>query len=170
MSTIPKWTERPFQFDFPVTLYPNVLARFRGTPARLEDSVQGLATEALVFKPGGKWSIQENAGHLLDEEPLFLTRLREFLAGAETLTAAPYQDLPLRHNDRFIRDILSQFRVARSAQARILEELPVEVFARKAWHARPQVHMRLVDHLLFICEHDDHHLARIWEARQAITA
>jgi hypothetical protein len=23
--------------------------------------------------------------------------------------------------------------------------------------------MRLVDHLLFIAEHDDHHLARIWE-------
>jgi hypothetical protein len=23
--------------------------------------------------------------------------------------------------------------------------------------------MRLVDHLYFIAEHDDHHLARIWE-------
>jgi hypothetical protein len=23
--------------------------------------------------------------------------------------------------------------------------------------------MRLVDHLFFVAEHDDHHLARIWE-------
>jgi hypothetical protein len=23
--------------------------------------------------------------------------------------------------------------------------------------------MRLVDHLYFVAEHDDHHLARIWE-------
>jgi hypothetical protein len=23
--------------------------------------------------------------------------------------------------------------------------------------------MRLVDHLCFVAEHDDHHLARIWE-------
>jgi hypothetical protein len=26
-----------------------------------------------------------------------------------------------------------------------------------------QAPMRLVDHLYFVAEHDDHHLARIWE-------
>jgi hypothetical protein len=26
--------------------------------------------------------------------------------------------------------------------------------------------MRLVDHLYFVAEHDDHHLARIWELLQ----
>jgi hypothetical protein len=27
--------------------------------------------------------------------------------------------------------------------------------------------MRLVDHLYFVAEHDDHHLARIWELLNA---
>jgi hypothetical protein len=27
--------------------------------------------------------------------------------------------------------------------------------------------MRLVDHLYFVAEHDDHHLARIWELLSA---
>jgi hypothetical protein len=27
--------------------------------------------------------------------------------------------------------------------------------------------MRLVDHLYFVAEHDDHHLARIWELTSA---
>jgi hypothetical protein len=29
--------------------------------------------------------------------------------------------------------------------------------------------MRLVDYLLFIAEHDDHHLARMWELRGSDT-
>jgi hypothetical protein len=29
--------------------------------------------------------------------------------------------------------------------------------------------MRLVDHLYFVAEHDDHHLARIWEFAQQTT-
>lgn len=168
MTAIPRWTERPFQFDFPVSLYQNVMARFRGTPTRLEDSVRGLTSEMLVAKPDGKWSIQENAGHLLDEEPLFLKRLNEFLAGAETLTPAPYKEIPLTHNSVPIEQILTKFRAARSQQVNILEGLTIEFFSRSAWHARLKVHMRLVDHLLFISEHDDHHLARIWELRRKL--
>ncbi len=165
MSTLGPWVERKFNFDFPVTLYPNILARVRGTPARLEDAVQGLSREELIVKPGGKWSIQENAGHLLDEEELFQTRLNEYLAGAETLTPAPYLHRELTHNNRRIEELLSEFRAARGRQVQTLLNLQPEDFARTAWHARLQVRMRLADHLVFVAEHDDHHLARIWELR-----
>ena len=43
MGTISPWINRKFNFDFPVALYPNILVRFRGTPARLEDAVRGLS-------------------------------------------------------------------------------------------------------------------------------
>ena len=166
MAAISPWIERRFNFDFPVGLYPNVLARFRGTPARLEDAVRGLSRAQLIAKADGKWSIQENAGHLLDEEGLFGKRLKEYLARAETLSPAPYLGLELKHNDGGIQGILGDFRAAREQQAEQLERLRVEDFARTAWHARLQVAMRLVDHLLFIAEHDDHHLACIWELRR----
>ncbi len=165
MSTI-AWTERRFNFDFAVGLYPNILARFRGTPARLEDSVRGLSRERLIAKADGKWSIQENAGHLLDEEDLFSKRLEEYLAGAKVLTPAPYLHRELTHNDRKIESILTSFRAARERQVERLVRLCPDDFARTAWHERLKVQMRLVDHLLFIAEHDDHHLARMWELRE----
>ena len=159
------WINRSFNFDFSVALYPNVLARFRGTPARLEDAVRGLSRKQLIARRDGKWSIQENAGHLLDEEDLFRKRLSEYLAGVETLTPAPYRNVKLTHNARPIEKILNEFRAAREQQVTQLVRLRSDDFARTAWHARLNVSMRLVDHLLFVAEHDDHHLARIWELR-----
>ena len=167
MTEVVPWVNRKFNFDFPVSLYPNILARVRGTPPRLEDAVYALSREQLIVKRSGKWSIQENAGHLLDEEDLFWRRLQEYRAGAETLTSAPYQNIELKHNERQIGTILSDFRAARERQVELLTSLQPDDFARAAWHARLKVAMRLVDHLLFIAEHDDHHLARIWELRRA---
>ena len=37
MSQVPIWFERKFESSFPVELLPNLCARLRGTPARLEE-------------------------------------------------------------------------------------------------------------------------------------
>jgi hypothetical protein len=41
--------------------------------------------------------------------------------------------------------------------------LDSSLFSRAIPHPRLKTPMRLVDHLFFVAEHDDHHLARIWE-------
>ena len=94
MNMVP-WLDRSFSFNFPVDLYPNILARFGGTPTRLEDAVRGLSREQLIETRNGKWSIQENAGHLLDEDGLFAMRLRTYLERAKTLPPAPYANVRL---------------------------------------------------------------------------
>lgn len=76
MSQVPVWFERKFEFSFPVELLPNLCARLRGTPARLEEVLRGRSRETLIAKPQEKWSAQEHAGHLLDLEPLWLARVR----------------------------------------------------------------------------------------------
>jgi len=43
-------------------MYPNVVERVRGTPARLEDLTSGLSREMLTRRDEEKWSIQEQAG------------------------------------------------------------------------------------------------------------
>jgi hypothetical protein len=58
MKRIP-WTERTFNFDFPVELFPEMIERLRGTPARLADRVQSLTPEVLTKRDGERWSIQE---------------------------------------------------------------------------------------------------------------
>ena len=84
-----KWSERRFDFSFPVELYPELLERLRGTPARLADRLAGVAPERLIRRPPRGWSIQEHAGHLADlDESLFLPRLDEYALGVATLRAA----------------------------------------------------------------------------------
>ena len=166
MPQIPAWFQRKFEFTFPVEQYPNLCIRLRGTPVRLEEMLRGCSHESLIRKPDKKWSAQEHAGHLLDLESLWLARVGDFLAGGNTLTAA---DLSNRktddadYNARPLTDILAEFRAARLLLVDRAAELQPELFSRSMLHPRLKQPMRLVDHLYFVAEHDDHHLARIWE-------
>jgi uncharacterized damage-inducible protein DinB len=166
MNPIPLWFERKFEFSFPVELYPNVLARLRGTPARLEETLRGRSREILINKPKEKWSAQEHAGHLLNLEPLWLARVRDYVTGSEQLTVTDLQNRKTdeaNYNAQPLEGILSGFRGARVKLLQGAEEVDAALFARAIPHPRLKTPMRLVDHLYFVAEHDDHHLARIWE-------
>jgi hypothetical protein len=166
MSQVPIWFERKFDCSFPVELLPNLCARLRGTPARLEEIVRNVNRELLVRKPPEKWSAQENAGHLMDLEPLWMARIGDYLTGAENLTTADLTNQKTHkalHNEHPIREILAEFRDARRLLVNRVERMDAAAFARALIHPRLKTPMRLVDHLYFVAEHDDHHLARIWE-------
>ena len=169
MAKTSKWTERQFNFNFAVELYPEIVERVRGTPARLEDRVKDIAPEVLTRRDGKSWSIQENAGHLLDLESLFSQRLDEYLANAPQLHAADMSNrktYEANHNDVPMKLILDLFREQRMVLVDRLDNLGAEVFSRVSLHPRLNVPMRLVDMLYFQAEHDDHHLARISELLQ----
>jgi uncharacterized damage-inducible protein DinB len=166
MRPVP-WFGRKFEFSFPGELRPNLLARLRGTPARLEDVLRGRSHDILIRKAEGKWSAQEHAGHLLDLEVLWLARVGDYLTASDQLSVA---DLTNRktdeanHNARPLEQILGEFRTARERLLVRLDELDELLFDRPTiLHPRLKTPMRLVDHLYFVAEHDDHHLARIWE-------
>jgi uncharacterized damage-inducible protein DinB len=166
LSQVPIWFERKFEFSFSLDLLPNLRARLRGTPARLEETLRGRASEILTAKPQGKWSAQEHAGHLLDLESLWLARLEDYVVYRGGLTPA---DLTNRrtddanHNSGPLETLLAEFRAARATLLKRVDELDSSRFARSLPHPRLKTPMRLVDHLYFVAEHDDHHLARIWE-------
>ncbi len=166
MGEVPVWFGRKFDFSFPAELYPNLLARLRGTPARLEDSLRRTSHEALLKKVGNQWSVQEQAGHLLDLEPLWLARVEDYFAASVQLTAADLQNRKTdeaKHNARPLEQILGDFRGARAKLLQRVEDLDLSLFSRSIPHPRLKTPMRLVDHIYFVAEHDDHHLARIWE-------
>jgi uncharacterized damage-inducible protein DinB len=166
MSDIPAWFERRFDFSFPVELFPNLCARLRGTPARLEEIMRDLPGHALTGKTHEEWSAQEQAGHLADMEPLWLARLNDYTAGRSELTPADLTNrktFDAHHNDHPLDQIQAEFRAARHQLLERIEQLDPSLYARTIPHPRMKVPMRLVDHLYFVAEHDDHHLARIWE-------
>ena len=169
MTQVPAWFERKFEFTFPVEQSPNLCVRLRGTPVRLEEMVQGVSHDALVRKPGEKWSAQEHAGHLLDLEPLWMARVEDFLGEGKTLTAADLSNRKTHeanHNARDLAEFLREFRKARMHLVDRVWKSQGFLFARTLLHPRLKQPMRLVDHLYFVAEHDDHHLARIWELIQ----
>lgn len=166
MSQISIWFERKFDFSFPAELLPNLCARLRGTPARLEELVRGRTREGLIEKVNEKWSAQEQAGHLLDLEPLWSARVADYAAASGQLTAADLTNRKTNdanHNAGSLKQILLGFRAAREELLKRVEALDASVSDRAIPHPRLKTPMRLVDHLYFVAEHDDHHLAQIWE-------
>jgi uncharacterized damage-inducible protein DinB len=167
MNRVPVWFERKFELTFPVELHPSLCARLRGTPARLEELVRRSRRELLTARPNNeKWSAQEHAGHLLDLEPLWLARIDDFLKDGSELTAADLNNRKTHeanHNARPLDRILAEFRDARLRLVQRAETIDPALLARSMLHPRLKQPMRLVDHLYFVAEHDDHHLARIWE-------
>lgn len=161
------WFERTFSFDsLPLWMYPNVVERVRGTPARLEDLTRVLPREILTRRDRDKWSIQEHAGHLLDLEALGTNRLDDYEAGRDTLHAADLENRKTHeadYNAGAIENILSAFRTERMEFVHRLDEYDEAFVQRVALHPRLKMKIRMLDLVFFIAEHDDHHLARISE-------
>jgi hypothetical protein len=165
-----KWVEREFDFRLPVGVFPCVLERLRGTPARLEELARSLPPELLTGRRGGKWSAQEHVGHLYDLDELHEARLEDYARGAEVLRAADMTNRKTEeagHNSARLEDLLALFRSARESFVRRLETMTEEEVGRSALHPRLGKQMRVIDLALFVAEHDDHHLASITELSRA---
>jgi uncharacterized damage-inducible protein DinB len=161
-----RWMDRSFRLDLPAGLFPNLVARLQGTPARLEELTAGLSREVLTARVEEGWSIQEHVGHLLDLEELWAVRLDELLEKASVLTAADVSNTrthQAKHNARDLERLVGAFRASRMALVRRLLPLTEEEVEQSAHHPRLKQPMRVVDWALFAAEHDDHHLARIME-------
>ena len=164
-----KWFDRDFPSDLPIWILPNLVERLRGTPACLRERLVSLSTEVLIRRKNDKWSIQENAGHLLDLEPLWMSRLKDFIAGREILQSADLSNRAsddANHNERALESILEEFALRRRDLVSLLEQLDEAVMMRTALHPRLKTPMRVTDLGYFIAEHDIHHLARITELIQ----
>jgi uncharacterized damage-inducible protein DinB len=168
-----RWFARTFELGLPVSAAPSLIARLERTPGRLEQAVRPLREGIRTHRPGGRWSIQENAGHLLDLEPLWAGRLDDFERGASVLRPADLQNRKTHeahHNDRPLENILAAFRLAREPLVARLQAMSVAALGRVAQHPRLQQNMSIVDHCVFVAEHDDHHLATIEAIARALEA
>src|SRR5256886_15689637 len=153
------WFERQFPKGLPVNLFPVIVERLGGTPARLEDRLSSLPVSVLTRRSGSTWSTQENAGHLLDLEPLWLARGEDLLARRPEMSPA---DLTNRrtheanHDAAPLGTILSGFRQARAVLVLQLEAVEDAALAYTAPHPPLRVPMSLVDHTFLVAQHDEY--------------
>jgi len=95
-----------------------------------------------------------------------MARVEDFVASKSVLSVTDLSNRPTdeaKYNARPLPEILTAFRAARLRLVDQAEEFAAEMFTKTVLHPRLQQPMRLVDHLYFVAEHDDHHLARMWE-------
>jgi uncharacterized damage-inducible protein DinB len=175
------WNERRFAADLPLAMFPNVLERLRGAPPRLAERLGGLDAAQLARRPGDSWSILENAAHLVQVEAIWIGRLDDFARGVPELRAADssHQHTAAAASGAAVAsgaqdagevagEIASEFARARARFVARLEALGEADLSRTALHPRLRQPMRVLDHMLFAAEHDDHHLARIGELRRLL--
>jgi uncharacterized damage-inducible protein DinB len=172
MSEVPLWVERSFEGEPALAMHPNVRARLAYVAGRVLEATRDLPREVLTQRVDDKWSIQEHAGHLLDLEGLFGARIGEYLAGVDTLAAADMSNAKTekaRHNDAELAAIVAGLRAARGETMALVDGLGEADFERVAVHPRLGKPMRLFDFLLFVAEHDDHHVAKMRELRSRLS-
>ena len=129
------WPTRKFNFDFPHELYPEILERLYGTPILLENLIDGIAPDILTKKQGERWSIQENAGHLIEVESLWYSRIDDILSGDVTMRAADMSNTKTyqaNYNERDINDMVDEFRAIRKKFTDRLQTLSEDDFGRSA--------------------------------------
>lgn len=161
-----QWTARKWSFDFDAGIFPGIVERLRGTPARITELIKNQPANRLQKRSGNAWSVNEHIGHLIDLDDLDHVRLSEFITGAATLSAADMTNRrthEARYNDVATNTLLDHFRERRFDLVERLEHLSDEQVVGTALHPRLLMPMRLVDWTYFVAEHDDHHLARMRE-------
>jgi uncharacterized damage-inducible protein DinB len=166
-----KWFERKFDFSSSQNIFPSIVERLRGTPARLEEKIKLLPPRILTIKLDGSWSIAENIGHLIDLEPLWQARLEDFINGNEELRPADLQNTKTHnanYNSKSISELLASFRAVRKETVMMLESIDEKIVFRTVLHPRLKTPMRMMDSFLFTAEHDDHHLTRMTEISRLV--
>jgi uncharacterized damage-inducible protein DinB len=159
---VKRWFDRTFDYGLPVGNAPRLLDRLRATPDRMAAVLEAVPARIRTYKPDGRWSVQEHAGHLLDLEELWVSRLDDFEQGRPVLRPADLQNRrthEARHNLRDVGSLIDAFRTARTAIVDRLERWSPDELARVSRHPRLDQPMSAVDLCFFVAEHDDHHLA-----------
>ena len=167
-----KWFDKKFRFDFSYDNYGSVLMKLRENPERISKLVSSLLPEILTKKVDGKWSIQENIGHLIDLEELHDGRIDDFIKKKERLRPADLNNRKTEeanHNGRNINDLLKQLKEVRENFVKRMKHLDEKVLLHSAIHPRLNQPMRPIDMAQFVLEHDEHHIGTIEELIKELT-
>jgi len=168
-----KWFDKKFRFDLSNEHYGSVIMKLRENPDKIAKLVSSLPAGTLTKRIDGKWSIQENVGHLIDLEELHDARIDDFIQKKERLRPADLNNRKTEeanHNNKNIIDLLKQFKEVREKFVKRLKHLDEKVLLHSAIHPRLNQPMRPIDMAQFVLEHDEHHIGTMKELIKKISS
>ncbi len=155
------WLDKTWNFERSVAQYKENLDFLGNSPASIRAIISGKSENELTSKPDGKWSINEHIGHLLTMESLWIARLDDFVLGKSILRPwnGTNSDTDAgEFNKQRSGKILEDFESIRFVHIGALQKLESKSTELKCFHERLQRDLNLADHVLFMKEHDEHHL------------
>lgn len=148
-----------------------LLAAYAAGADACEKAVAGLTGEQLLSRPvPGKWSSLEALCHIGDTEQFFADRMKRTMAMDRPLllgAAGSIYPVPIKYQERDVREELDLIRLTRAQMVRILKLQPPEAWERTAVHSEVGL-MTLRQLLQHSVKHLALHLAAIAEKRVAM--
>ncbi len=161
-----KWFNKKFKFELNNEHFGSILMKLKETPDKIDKLVLSLPEEIRTKRIDGKWSIQENVGHLIDLEEIHDGRIDDFLQKKEILRTADQNNRKTdeaNHNSKNINELTNQLKQVREHFIKRLKHLDQESLSHSSIHPRLKQQMKPIDMAQFVLEHDEHHIETIKE-------
>jgi len=156
------WSERSLPFGKGTEELPVLVERALGAPARAVFLTRYEPAERLSLRIAGSWSVKEHIAHLLYLDECMDGRVEDFMARRNMLCSIDLTDqervLAIQH-DRPLGDLLEEFRLRRVYLMERVLSMDPGAMRHRAQHPCRGMAMSVVDMVMYLAEHDDHHLA-----------
>lgn len=144
--------------------YLQSLKILENTPSTLRHWTKDLPAELATQRRNQKWSINENIGHLLTMESLWIARLDDFVLHKPTLR--PWNGTNTdteagEFNRQRTSKIIDDFEEIREVHKHMLLQLQAKSMDLKSLLEAQNEIITLADHTTMMAAHDQHHLKTI---------
>jgi hypothetical protein len=163
-----QWTQRQFNFELPLGMFPFYVERLEGTIVRLENKIKNLSDRILSERLDDKWSIKENIAHLAEVEEICLKRIHELTNGISPISSAVFE-LRQEYNIQPAKTVLNYFEENRITAIDHFKKLTDAELQKSGIHPRLKIPITPLGLTFFHAEHDDHHIVRINEIIKALS-
>lgn len=161
-----KWFDRDFNFDFGIEQYDNLLDRLENFPMILNQKLDQIPEQFPTYNTEGKWSINQNIGHLFLLEIIWRARFQEINDGKKMMSPADLNNTATTRssfNKLSITELTKCFWYERIKTIDFLKSLNSDDILKSSIHPRLNQPMRVIDLMYFVAEHDQHHMNTILE-------
>ncbi len=158
------WFERRFEFHTSVASFGSLTERMAEAPSLFEKRISGISEKTCQNKPEEKWSVKEHLGHLSVLEPVWRLRFQDIreertvMEGADLTNRATHK---ADFNSRSLEVLCSLFQSERKKTLDLLSGFSQIDLQKTSTHPRLKQRMNCCDLMLFVAEHDLHHLNQI---------
>lgn len=158
------WFERKFEFNTGVSAFESLIERLAGSPGLFMERISQASEESGHRKPEGKWSVKEHLGHLSVMEPVWRLRLQDIREAKPVMEPADLSNRATHEagfDNQGLEMLCGLFQAERNRTLDLLSGFPKGDLQKTSMHPRLRQPMNCCDLMLFVAEHDLHHLNHI---------